>query len=219
MNSFPASSNLNQQFQQAADRVSNLPPEQAGPEMHTLNGLYKQATDGDHDTFRGEVGREDHDNPDGPAGLSQGQWDSWSQFKGMSQDDAMRRYVQEADKLGGGHGGGNGRAGGPAGAHGKGDGPAPQKAGQPDDEPNFSQAQPTGENPTNVPSAATGPNADTRPTDPTPSGTEAAAANAGLRGDLRSGATYGSEEERKEDADAQRGSATDPQPDSTITES
>lgn len=207
MNSSPtASSDLNQQFQQAADRVSNLPPEQAGPEMHTLYGLYKQATDGDHDTFRGEVGREDHDNPDGPAGLSQAQWDSWSQFKGMSQDDAMRRYVQEVSNLGADPG--------PAGAHGKGDGSGPNAANT-DDEPNFSQAQPTGEKPTNVPAAATGPTPAS--SEPTPTGTEAAAANVGLRGDLRAGAPYGSEEERKEDGDAQRGSVA--QPDSTITES
>ncbi len=185
------SSDLNQQFQAAADRVSNLPPEQAGPEMHTLYGLYKQATDGDHDTFRGEVGREDHDNPDGPAGLSQAQWDSWSQFKGMSQDDAMRRYVQEAAKIGGSES----AAGG---AHGKGDGPGPTNA-------------PTeAETISNAPTTAS--------PDPTPSGTEAAAANTGLRGDLRAGATYGSEEERKEDSDAQRGSAA-AQPDSEITES
>ncbi len=205
MHSANASSDLNQQFQQAADHVSNLPPDQAGPEMHTLYGLYKQATDGDHDTFQGEVGREDHDNPDGPAGLSQAQWDSWSQFKGMSQDEAKRRYVQEAGKLGGGHEGGNGS---PAGAHGKGDGPAPTSPGAEDDKPNFSQAQPTGEKPTHVPAASA---------DPTPTGTEAAAANVGLRGDLRAGAQYGSEEELKEDADAQSGSVA--QPDSTITES
>ncbi|MBC7449287.1 MAG: acyl-CoA-binding protein [Hymenobacteraceae bacterium] len=183
MHSANSSSDLNQQFQQAADRVSNLPPEQAGAGMNTLYGLYKQATDGDHDTFQGEVGREDHDNPDGPAGLSQAQWDSWSQFKGLSQDDAKRRYVQEAGKISGD---------GAAGAHGKGDGPAPQKT----------KREPEG-------AAAS--------TDPTPTGTEAAAANAGLRGDLRAGATYGSEEERKEDADAQRGSGA--QPGSTITES
>ena len=156
--------------------------------MHTLYGLYKQATDGDHDTFRGEVGREDHDNPDGPAGLSQAQWEAWSQFKGMSQDEAMRRYVAEAARLGDGSGA--------AGAHGKGDGPGPDPTpgGRP------------------APDDAPRPNAD-----PKLAGTEAAAANAGLRGDLRAGATYGSEEERKEDADAQRGSVA--QPDSTITES
>jgi acyl-CoA-binding protein len=189
-----SSSDLTHQFQQAADRVASLAPEQAGAEMHTLYGLYKQATDGDHDTFRGEVGREDHDNPDGPAGLSQAQWDSWSRFKGMSQEEAMRQYVAAADKIGG--------TDQPAGASGKGDGPKPAAADADDDAPNFSQAQPTGERPTHTPSAGA---------DPVPGGTEAAAANAGLRGDLRAGATYGSEEELKEDDDAQR--------DSEITES
>lgn len=194
MNTPASSSDLNQQFQQAADRVSNLPPEQAGPEMHTLYGLYKQATDGDHDTFKNEVGREEHDNPNGPGGLSQAQWEAWSQFKGMPQDEAMRRYVREAAKLTGAETG--------AGAHGKGDG-----------NPGPTNAPTDAETTSNAPSAPSA--------DPTPSGTEAAAANAGLRGDLRAGAQYGSEEERKEDPDAQCGSAAGaaPQPDSTITES
>lgn len=174
---------LSRQFQQAAERVADLPPEQATPEMHTLYGLYKQATDGDHDTYQGEVGREDHNNPDGPAGLSQGQWEAWSQFKGMSKEDAMRRYVQEASHL----------PDAPTGS-GKGDGPAPE-AKPAADSPNYSQAQPTGQRPTNKPAAGE------------PAGTEADAIGAGLRGDLRAGAQYGSEEERKEDDDAQRGSA------------
>ncbi len=169
---------LSQQFQQAADRISNLPPEQAGPEMHTLYGLYKQATDGDHDTFRGEVGREDHDNPDGPAGLSQAQWDSWSQFKGVPQAEAMRRYVAEAAKLTGSSA---------STGSGKRDG---QQTLTVADEPNQSAAE-AFDYQTNAPLT----------------GTEAAAANIGLRGDLRAGAPYGSEEERKDDDDAQRGSA------------
>ena len=181
MSTLPHSTDLTHQFQQAAERVSALPPDQAAPQMHTFYGLYKQATDGDHDTYRGEVGREEHDNPNGPRGLSQAQWDSWSQYKGMSQDEAMRRYVQEADKLGGGD-----SAGGvtPAGVHGKGDGPATQ-------------------------TAAPG-------NDPAPGGTEAAAIGAGLRGDLRAGTPYGSEEELKDDPDAQKGSAA---PNGGITES
>ncbi len=159
MPSSSSAADLTQQFQQAADRVSNLPPQQAADGMKTLYGLYKQATDGDHDTFRGEVGREDHDNPDGPTGLSQAQWDSWSQFKGVSQSEAMRRYIAEAAKLS------------PApGAHGKGDGDGP---------------------------------APLDPTDPAAlAHTEAAAANHGLRGNLRAGTPYGSEETLKAEADA-----------------
>lgn len=148
-----SSQDLSRQFQQAAEQVSSLDPARVTPEMHTLYGLYKQATSGDHDTYQQEVGREEHDNPDGPTGLSQAQWEAWSQFKGLSREDAMRRYVQEARKLTNG-------------------------------DPAAASNQPSAEG----------------------WGTEAGAANQGLRGDLRSGAPYGSEEERKEDDDAQRGS-------------
>jgi len=165
------SQDLSRQFQQAAEHVSSLDPATATPEMHTLYGLYKQATSGDHDTYEGEVGREEHDNPDGPVGLSQAQWEAWSQFKGMSKEEAMRRYVAEAGKLGGGA---ESRPGGRG------------ASSWTEQVTRSSQAQPTGEEPTNRPAAGEG------------SGTEAGAMNAGLQGDLRSGAQYGSEEERKD---------------------
>ena len=88
---------LQQRFQQAADQVNNLPADQ-NEAMTTLYGLYKQATVGDHDENH-EVNPTEHDNPDGPAGLSQAQWDSWSQLKGTPREDAMRRYISEAGKI------------------------------------------------------------------------------------------------------------------------
>ena len=69
--------------------------------MTDLYGLYKQATEGDHDMPRGEVAADEAATPSGPAGLSQAQWESWSKCKGMSQDEAKRQYVRHANAAGG----------------------------------------------------------------------------------------------------------------------
>ena len=95
----PQQPDLQQQFEAAARRVDNLPPEQGAEDMVELYGLYKQATAGDHDTQGEEVGRDDHDSPNGPGGLSQAQWDSWSKRKGMPEEEAKRRYVEMVNKI------------------------------------------------------------------------------------------------------------------------
>ena len=88
--------NLDQQFQSAVNQVNNLPGDTAPALMTDLYGLYKQATEGDHDMPKGEVAADEAETPSGPAGLSQGQWDSWSKCKGMSPEDAKRQYVSRA---------------------------------------------------------------------------------------------------------------------------
>jgi len=91
--------NLQQQFEEAVTRVDTLPAAQAAPHMTELYGLYKQATEGDHDAKDNEVGDDTPDNPSGPSGMSQAQWDSWSKFKGVSQDDARRQYVAKVEEI------------------------------------------------------------------------------------------------------------------------
>ena len=93
---------LNAQFQAAADRVNNLPPAAAAAHMNELYGLFKQATDGDVNMKSDEVNSTAADQADGPAGLSQAQWDSWNQFKGVPQEEAKRRYVAKAAEIVGG---------------------------------------------------------------------------------------------------------------------
>ncbi|OWP61750.1 hypothetical protein CDA63_17785 [Hymenobacter amundsenii] len=90
---------LQQDFEAAATNIDRLPGEMAAAHMTELYGLYKQATDGDHDAKRDEVGDETPDNPNGPGGLSQGQWDAWSKCKGMSHDEAKQQYIKRADEL------------------------------------------------------------------------------------------------------------------------
>jgi acyl-CoA-binding protein len=97
--------NLQQQFEAAVSRVDNLPGDQAAAHMNELYGLYKQATEGDHDTEKDVVGDDTPSNPSGPQGMSQAQWDSWSQFKGLSEEEARRQYVQKVNELAGPVGG------------------------------------------------------------------------------------------------------------------
>jgi acyl-CoA-binding protein len=92
---------LQKQFEAAVSRVDSLPGDKAAAHMTELYGLYKQATEGDHDAKRDEVGDDTPDNPNGPQGMSQAQWDSWSKFKGVEQDEARRQYVQKVTELAG----------------------------------------------------------------------------------------------------------------------
>ncbi len=92
---------LNQQFQAAADQVNNLPGDAAAAHMTELYGLYKQATEGDVNMKSGEVDPNAADQANGPAGLSQAQWDSWNQFKGVPEDEAKRRYVARTNEIAG----------------------------------------------------------------------------------------------------------------------
>ncbi len=93
---------LDQLFQAAAERVNNLPPDAAAAQMTDLYGLYKQATQGDVDMKGNAVAADQATDADGPAGLSQGQWDSWDKYKGTSQDDAKRQYIARAAEAAGG---------------------------------------------------------------------------------------------------------------------
>ena len=98
----PTDATLDQQFQAAVERVNNLPPDAAAAQMTDFYGLYKQATDGDVDMKGGAVNADEATNASGPAGLSQGQWDSWNKYKGTSQEEAKRQYVARAAEVAGG---------------------------------------------------------------------------------------------------------------------
>ncbi|SFQ61906.1 acyl-CoA-binding protein [Hymenobacter arizonensis] len=88
--------NIDEQFKAAADRVNNLPPAAAAEHMTEFYGLFKQATEGDVNMNPDEVDPNAADHPDGPTGLSQAQWESWNQFKGLSEEEAKQRYVAKA---------------------------------------------------------------------------------------------------------------------------
>ena len=90
---------LDAQFQAAAGKVNNLPGDMAAKYMTELYGLYKQATEGDVNMKGDEVDATAADKASGPAGLSQAQWDSWNQFKGVPEEEAKRRYVAKTAEI------------------------------------------------------------------------------------------------------------------------
>ncbi len=160
--------NLDQEFQTAAARIDNLPPAQAAEHMTELYGLFKQATDGDVNMGHDEVNANEADNPNGPAGLSQAQWESWNQFKGLPEEEAKRRYVQRAAEITGGQNAEGGT----------------QQGSVPTDSL------------TGAPSGGSSLSADNTTTSRQP-GSGPGVSEGGLRGDITAGAPYGGEDQLK----------------------
>jgi len=158
---------LKQQFQAAAERVNNLPADAAAAHMTELYGLFKQATEGDVNMKSDEVDPNAADKADGPAGLSQAQWDSWNQFKGVSEEEAMRRYVSRAAEL-----------------TGENSSETPTNTVRTDD---------TTQAPTGRPQASTENTTTARQPDHGPG----QSTQGGLRGDITAGAPYGGEDKLK----------------------
>lgn len=90
---------LQQEFDAAVQQVNSLPADTAPQHMTELYGLYKQATEGDVNMKSGEVDADGADQANGPAGLSQAQWESWDKFKGVAEDEAKRRYVVKVAEI------------------------------------------------------------------------------------------------------------------------
>ncbi|HEX8507108.1 MAG TPA: acyl-CoA-binding protein [Hymenobacter sp.] len=160
--------NLNEQFQAAAQQVNNLPGDQAAAHMTQLYGLFKQATEGDVNMKPDEVEPNAADQANGPAGLSQAQWDSWNQFKGLPQEEAKQRYVAKAAEIAGGAGGS--------------DTPA-------NDVPTDAA--------TNAPTGQTGDEIDNTTTARQPNAGPGQSTAGGLRGDITGGSPYGGEDKLK----------------------
>lgn len=158
---------LNAQFQAAADKVNNLPGDEAAKHMTEFYGLYKQATEGDVNMQPGEVDANSADKASGPAGLSQAQWDSWNQFKGVPEDEAKRRYVAKAAEVTGAAGTGTEA----------GEVPTDSQTGAPN-----GPAGSTAENTTTAQQPDLGPGQSTA---------------GGLQGDITAGAPYGGEDRLK----------------------
>jgi acyl-CoA-binding protein len=90
---------LQQEFEAAVQQVNNLPADTAPKYMTDLYGLYKQATEGDVNMKGDTVDADSADQANGPAGLSQAQWDSWDKYKGTAEDDAKRQYVAKVAEI------------------------------------------------------------------------------------------------------------------------
>ena len=90
---------LQQEFDAAVRQVDNLPGDQAAKYMTELYGLYKQATEGDVNMKNDDVAADDATLANGPAGLSQAQWDSWDKYKGTPEEEAKRQYVAKVAEI------------------------------------------------------------------------------------------------------------------------
>jgi diazepam-binding inhibitor (GABA receptor modulator, acyl-CoA-binding protein) len=78
-----------EKFNSAKARVEKLKTRPSNDELLDLYGLYKQATDGDVTGSR-------------PGMLDlkgRAKFDAWAKRKGMSAEDAMKKYVAVVDQL------------------------------------------------------------------------------------------------------------------------
>jgi acyl-CoA-binding protein len=79
------------QFKDAKARVEKLSARPSNDQLLELYGLYKQATEGDVSGDR-------------PGLLDlkgRAKYDAWTKRKGVSKEDAMKKYVAAVDKLAG----------------------------------------------------------------------------------------------------------------------
>lgn len=82
-------SDLQAQFENAAQQVQQLPSRPDNDTLLKLYALYKQATQGD------VIGkRPGFTNPVGRA-----KYDAWKKTKGVSKDEAMKAYVDLVQRL------------------------------------------------------------------------------------------------------------------------
>lgn len=77
------------EFDAAAAAVKDLPQRPSDLELLDLYGLFKQATVGDNDTpkpgmldFKGKA-----------------KWEAWTKLKGLSKEDAEKKYIALVDEL------------------------------------------------------------------------------------------------------------------------
>lgn len=80
---------LETRFEQAAEEVQHLPERPAGDDLLDLYSHYKQATSGD---VQGE-------RPGFTDFVGRAKYDAWARLKGMSAEDARRRYIAKVHEL------------------------------------------------------------------------------------------------------------------------
>jgi diazepam-binding inhibitor (GABA receptor modulating acyl-CoA-binding protein) len=82
-------SDLKAEFEAAAQMVKTFSKSPSNDELLILYSLFKQATVGDNTTSK-----------PGMFDLSgKAKWNAWNEKKGMSSEDAMKKYIEEANRL------------------------------------------------------------------------------------------------------------------------
>lgn len=82
-------SDLKTKFDQAVADSKNLSERPDNQTLLKLYALYKQATAGDVEGKR----------PGFTDMVGRAKWDAWNEFKGISNDDAMKQYVSLIEDL------------------------------------------------------------------------------------------------------------------------
>lgn len=80
---------LQKEFQNAADRVTNLSYRPSDTQLLELYGLFKQATIGDNETT----------SPWAIQVKERAKWDAWNSNKGMLKEEAMQNYIDLVNSL------------------------------------------------------------------------------------------------------------------------
>lgn len=80
---------LASEFAAAADRVQQLPEKPDNAALLRLYALYKQGSSGDVSGKR----------PGVVDFVGRAKYDAWALLQGMSQDEAMRGYIEAVDEL------------------------------------------------------------------------------------------------------------------------
>ena len=78
-----------QEFDTAAESVKKLKTQPGNDDLLLLYSLYKQTTVGDVNTAR----------PGMLAMKEKAKWDAWEKQKGVSKDDAQKKYIAKANEL------------------------------------------------------------------------------------------------------------------------
>lgn len=82
-------SNLVQQFEKAQEDVKSLSKKPSNDTLLKLYSLYKQGTSGDVSG----------DKPGFFDFVGASKYDAWESIKGMSNEDAMQKYIDEVQNL------------------------------------------------------------------------------------------------------------------------
>ena len=80
---------LEQDFEDAAERVQNLSSRPDNEDLLELYALYKQATEGDVTGKR----------PSRLKFKERAKYDAWNEKEGTGKEDAMKSYVELVDRL------------------------------------------------------------------------------------------------------------------------
>lgn len=80
---------LHQSFKDAVEQSTQLSQRPDNQTLLTLYALYKQATEGDNANPR----------PGFSDLVARAKWDAWAALKGLSADEAQRRYIDLIDSL------------------------------------------------------------------------------------------------------------------------